>query len=175
MSMLKLTVAQLNFMIGDLAGNVAKMIDAARRAAAAQSELVVFSELSLTAYYPGDLLEEEGYMERVEAAFQALLQASRELPDLHWVVGLPAGHKGPGKKLRNVLRVIKDGAVLLEYAKQLLPTYNIFDERRHFEPGPDVARVLRIRDVQVGLMICEDGWNDEGLDYTVNPFDRMRD
>ena len=173
--MLKITVAQLNYMIGDLAGNVAKMIAAARQAAAAQSELVVFSELSLTAYYPGDLLEEEGYMDRVEAAFQQLLEASRELPDLHWVVGLPAGHKGPGKKLRNVLRVIKDGAVLLEYAKQLLPTYNIFDERRHFEPGPDVARVLRIRDVQVGLMICEDGWNDEGQDYAVNPFDRMRD
>jgi NAD+ synthase (glutamine-hydrolysing) len=173
--MLKITVAQLNFTIGDLSGNVAKMVAAARKAWDEHSELVVFSEMSLTAYYPGDLLEEEGYMERVEAAFHELLQASRQIPGLHWVIGLPARHNGPGKKLRNVLRVIKGGEVLLEYAKQLLPTYNIFDERRHFEPGPDVARVLRIRDVQVGLLICEDGWNDDGLDYAINPFDRLRD
>lgn len=173
--MLKITAAQLNYTIGDLAGNAARMIEAARKAWADQADLVVFSELSLTAYYPADLLEEEGFMDRVEAAFKELLLASRQIPALYWVVGLPAGREGAGKKLRNVLRVIKGGEVLLEYAKQLLPTYNIFDERRHFEPGPDVARVLRIRDMQVGLLICEDGWNDEGQDYAVNPFERMRD
>ena len=173
--MLKITVAQLNYMIGDLSGNAARMITAARQACAEESDLVVFSEMALTAYYPGDLLEEEGYMDRVDSAFDELLQASCQFPTLHWVIGLPARHAGPGKKLRNVLRVVKDGEVLLEYAKQLLPTYNIFDERRHFEPGPDVARVLRIRDMQVGLLICEDGWNDDGLEYAVNPFDRMRD
>ena len=153
--MLKITTAQLNFTIGDLSGNVAKMVTAARRAWDEQSDLVVFSEMSLTAYYPGDLLEEEGFVERVDLAFQELLQASRQIPNLHWVIGLPARHTGPGKKLSNALRVIKGGEVLLEYAKQLLPTYNIFDERRHFEPGPDVAKVLRVRDMQVGLLICE--------------------
>lgn len=173
--MLRITVAQLNVTIADLAGNTARMIDAARQAWAEQADLVVFSELSLTAYYPADLLEEEGFMARVEAAFAQLLLASRQIPALHWVVGLPVRHAGAGKKLRNVLRVIRGGEVLLEYAKQLLPTYNVFDERRHFEPGPDVARVLRIRDMQVGLLICEDGWNDEGQDYAVNPFARLRD
>jgi NAD+ synthase (glutamine-hydrolysing) len=173
--MLRITAAQLNYTIGDLAGNAALMIDAARKAAADEADLVVFSEMSLTAYYPADLLEEEGFMDRVEAAFQALLAASRQMPALHWAVGLPARREGAGKKLGNVLRVIRGGEVLLEYAKQLLPTYNIFDERRHFEPGHDVARVLRIRDAQVGLLICEDGWNDEGQDYLVNPFERMRD
>jgi NAD+ synthase (glutamine-hydrolysing) len=173
--MLKITAAQINPTIGDMSGNVARMIAAARQARDDDAELVVFPELSLTAYYPGDLLEEEGFMERVESAFHELLAASRQMPGLYWVIGLPVRHEGKGKRLRNALRVIKGGDVLLEYAKQLLPTYNIFDERRHFEPGPDVARVLRIRDVQVGLMICEDGWNDEGLDYGVNPFDRLRD
>lgn len=173
--MLRITAAQLNYTIGDLSGNAARMIEAARKASADEADLVVFSEMSLTAYYPADLLEEEGFMDRVEAAFQELLSASRQIPALHWAVGLPARREGAGKKLRNVLRVIRGGEVLLEYAKQLLPTYNIFDERRHFEPGPDVARVLRIRDVQVGLLICEDGWNDEGQDYVVNPFERMRD
>jgi NAD+ synthase (glutamine-hydrolysing) len=173
--MLNITIAQLNYTIGDLAGNTARMVAAARQAWAAQSDLVVFSELSLTAYYPADLLEEDGFMDRVEEAFHELLLASRQIPALHWVVGLPARHAGAGKKLRNVLRVIRGGEVVVEYAKQLLPTYNIFDERRHFEPGPDVARVLRIRDMQVGLLICEDGWNDQGEDYVVNPFERMRD
>ena len=173
--MLRITVAQLNPTIGDLAGNTARMIEAARRAAADEADLVVFSELSLTAYYPADLLEEEGFMARVEEAFGQLLSASREMPALHWAVGLPARREGAGKKLRNVLRVICAGEVRLEYAKQLLPTYNVFDERRHFEPGPDVARVLRIRATRVGFLICEDGWNDEGQDYLVNPFDRMRD
>jgi len=173
--MLKITAAQLNFTIGDLAGNVSKMVGAASKAWTDQSDIVVFSEMSLTAYYPGDMLEEEGFMERVDAALQDLLLASRQIPNLYWVIGLPARREAPGKKLRNSLCVIKGGEVLLEYAKQLLPTYNIFDERRHFEPGQDVAKVLRIRDAKVGVLICEDGWNDEGLDYAINPFDRMRD
>ena len=71
--------------------------------------------------------------------------------------------------------LFRSGAVRLQYAKQLLPTYNIFDERRHFEPGPDVAKVLRVGNAQVGLLICEDGWNDHGADYATNPFERMRD
>jgi NAD+ synthase (glutamine-hydrolysing) len=146
------------------------MVTAASKAWTDQSDIVVFSEMSLTAYYPGDMLDEEGFMDRVDAALQELLLASRQIPNLHWVVGLPARREAPGKKLRNALCVIKGGEVLLEYAKQLLPTYNIFDERRHFEPGQDVAKVLRIRDAKVGVLICEDGWNDEGLDYAVNPF-----
>lgn len=173
--MLKITVAQLNFTIGDLAGNTARMITAARTAWAAQADIVVFSELALTAYYPGDLLEDSGFMTRVEAAFEELRQASRQIPGLHWVIGLPARRQAPGKKLINALRVIRGGEVLLEYAKQLLPTYNIFDERRHFEPGQDVAKVLRIRGVQAGFLICEDGWNDDGRAYAVNPFERLRD
>ena len=73
--------------------------------------------------------------------------------------------------------MLKAGEIVLTYAKQLLPTYNIFDERRHFEPGPDVAKVLRIRytqgELHLGFMVCEDGWNDECHDYSVNPFSRL--
>ena len=172
---INITVAQLNFTIGDLTGNAAKMLQAARQADADQSDIVVFSELALTAYYPGDLLDDSGFITRVEAAFETLLHASRQTPGLHWVIGLPVRRTGPGKPLANALRVIRDGEVLLDYAKQLLPTYNIFDERRHFEPGPDVAKVLNIRGVQTGFLICEDGWNDHGQDYPLNPFERLRD
>ncbi|MGS5089663.1 NAD+ synthase [Hydrogenophaga sp. A37] len=173
--MIKITLAQLNVTIGDMDGNVRKMIEAAQRARDDSADLVVFSELSLTGYYPGDLLDEPHFMARVAAGFAALLQASRQMPALHWVVGLPVAHSGPGRPLRNVLRVLRGGEVLLEYAKQLLPSYNIFNERRHFEPGPDVAKVLRIGSAQVGFLICEDGWNDDGSAYAVNPFDRLRD
>ncbi|MBC7601524.1 MAG: NAD+ synthase, partial [Ramlibacter sp.] len=170
-----ITIAQLNVTIGDLVGNARKMIDAARKARDDDAEIVVFSELSLTGYYPGDLLEDDRFLAGIDEAFQGLLSASREMPSLHWVVGMPVANRGPGQKLHNALRVIRAGEVLLEYAKQLLPTYNIFDERRHFEPGPDVARVLRVGSNQVGFLICEDGWNDEGAQYMVNPFQRMRD
>ncbi|WP_374565727.1 NAD+ synthase [Ideonella sp.] len=173
--MLTLTLAQLNFTVGDVAGNVQKMIAAAHRARDDGSSLVVFPELSLTGYYPGDLLEEPTFLDRIDAGLAELRSASRQLPQLHWVVGAPLRREGPGKRLENSLIVLHAGEVVLRYAKQLLPTYNIFDERRHFEPGPDVAKVLRVGHAQVGLLICEDGWNDEGADYRVNPFERMRD
>jgi len=102
-----------------------------------------------------------------------MLVESQALPDLHWVVGAPTRNSGIGKRFHNSLLVLKAGRTLLTYHKQLLPTYNIFDERRHFEPGPDVARVLDIGDVRVGFMICEDGWNDDERDYPVNPFVRL--
>jgi len=172
---MKITLAQLNPTVGDIEGNVTRMVAAAQQAQLDGAALVVFPELSLTGYYPGDLLEEAGFIERAEAGLVALQQASRQLRDLHWIVGTPLRRSGAGKTLQNALVVIKAGEVLLRYAKQLLPTYGIFDERRHFEPGPDVARVLRIGEQQLGLMICEDGWNDQGQDYAVNPFLRLAD
>ncbi|WP_428002453.1 NAD+ synthase [Acidovorax sp.] len=173
--MLRITLAQLNFTVGDIEGNVTRMVAAARQAASERADLVVFTELALCGYYPGDMLDESAFQQRVAAGLAALQQASADLPGLHWVVGAPTPAQGPGKRLHNSLLVLQAGEVRLRYAKQLLPTYNIFDERRHFEPGPDVAKVLRIGNAQVGLLICEDGWNDSGADYATNPFDRMRD
>nr|WP_295783411.1 NAD+ synthase [Rhodoferax sp.] len=173
--MLRITSAQINPTIGDIAGNIALMLRAARQARDEAADLVVFPEMSLTAYYPGDLLDDANFQARVEAGLAQLLVATRETPQLYWVVGAPVRRSGIGKPFYNALLVVKNGEVVLQYAKQLLPTYNIFDERRHFEPGPDVARVLRVGDVQIGLMICEDGWNDDGQDYLVNPFQRLAD
>jgi NAD+ synthase (glutamine-hydrolysing) len=173
--MLRITIAQLNPTVGDIAGNVARMAEAAARAAQEQADLLVFPELSLCGYYPGDLLDEPAFRERLDQGLQQLLQTSRQWPQLHWVIGAPTRAKGPGKPLHNSLLVLKDGAVRLRYDKQLLPTYNIFDERRHFEPGPDAATVLRIGQAQVGFLVCEDGWNDAGADYATNPFARMAD
>ncbi|MBL8408534.1 MAG: NAD+ synthase [Candidatus Accumulibacter sp.] len=175
MSHFRITLAQLNPTIGDIDGNIGLMCRAAAQAHAEQAQMVVFPELSLTAYSPGDLLDEPEFIERAAAGLNTLLVASHATPGLYWVVGAPTRRSGPGKPLENSLLVICDGAVVVRYAKQLLPTYNIFDERRHFEPGPDVARILRVGGMQVGFLICEDGWNDAGSDYAVNPFSRLAD
>ena len=173
--MLKMTVAQLNVTVGDIDGNIDQMVAAARQAQAGGAQLVVFPELSLTAYYPGDLLDEPDFLARVDAGIARLLRETAALPGLYWVVGTPTRSQQPGKKLHNSLLVLQGGAIRLQYDKQLLPTYNIFDERRHFEPGRDTAKVLRIGQMQVGFLICEDGWNDSGADYATNPFARMAD
>ena len=172
--MLRITSAQINPTIGDIDGNIALMLDAARQARLDGSNLVVFPEMSLTAYYPGDMLDERPFQQRVEEGIHQLKLATREVPGIHWVVGAPVRRGGPGKAFYNALLVIKNGEVLLQYAKQLLPTYNVFDERRHFEPGPEHgSRTLRIEGVRVAFMICEDGWNDDGADYLVNPFSQL--
>jgi len=175
MSPFRITLAQLNPTIGDIEGNIGLMSRAAEQAHAEQAQMVVFPELSLTGYSPGDLLDEPDFITRTAAGVDKLLAASHATPGLCWVVGAPTRHSGPGKPLENSLLVLRDGAVVLRYAKQLLPTYNVFDERRHFEPGPDVARMLRAGSTQVGFLICEDGWNDAGTDYAVNPFARLAD
>lgn len=171
--MLKLAIAQLNVTVGDFAGNVAATIAHMRRAGACQADLVVFSELSLCGYYPGDLLEDADFLHRMEAALEDILAASRALPKLVTVLGTVRRNLGPGKALHNALLAIRDGRIVAEYYKQLLPTYGILDERRHFEPGPERACTLDVVGHTIGFLICEDGWNDEGRDYQVNPFDAL--
>ncbi|KWU19263.1 NAD+ synthase [Burkholderia cenocepacia] len=173
--MLRITSAQINFTVGDISGNLEKMVAAAVKAQSEQSDLLVFSELSLTGYYPFDLLEDEVFLRNVDAGYREVLRISRDLPSLSMVVGLPRRRTGPGKQLTNSLVVVRDGVEVMSYSKQLLPTYGIFDERRHFEPGPDRSCVITVAGTKVGLLICEDGWNSEGHDYAINPFSRLRD
>ncbi len=173
--MLKIAVAQLNVTVGDFAANGAAIAGAMRRAAQANADVVVFSELVLCGYYPGDLLEDAQFLARLDSALDALLAVSRELPSLVAVIGTVRRNPGPGKPLHNALLALRDGAIVAEYYKQLLPTYGIFDERRHFEPGPERACLLAVGDTTLGFMICEDGWNDRGRDYEVNPFDALRE
>ncbi|MES3023553.1 MAG: NAD+ synthase [Pseudomonadota bacterium] len=173
--MLKLAIAQLNYTVGDFAGNVAMTVRHMQQASARGADMAVFSELSLCGYYPGDLLEDAAFLQKLDAALNQVLAASRALPALVTVIGTVRHGSGPGKALRNALLAICDGEVVAEYYKQLLPTYGIFDERRHFEPGPEGACVLDVAGHKVGFMVCEDAWNNQGRDYLVNPFDALRD
>ena len=173
--MLKIAFAQLNVTVGDFDGNTAAIIKHMMRAAADGADMAVFSELSLCGYYPGDLLEDAGFLAKLNDALDQVLQASRDVPELVTVIGTVRRNQGVGKPLHNALLAIRNGEVAAEYYKQLLPTYGIFDERRHFEPGPEVACTLDVAGHKVGFMVCEDGWNDAGRDYQVNPFNALRE
>lgn len=163
---LKLCMVQLNYTLNDFAGNADKIIKAI--ASNVDSDLIVFSELCLSGYYPQDLVEEPDFLDRQQVALQALLEASRATAAAI-VIGAITRNSGVGKPLHNSLLLLRGGEVVMQYAKQLLPTYNIFDERRHFEPGAPSAAVAEIGGARVGFLICEDGWNDAGQDYAVNP------
>lgn len=171
--MFKFTLAQINPTIGDIEGNIDLMFAQARRAREDGSTMVIFPELSLTGYYPADMLDDGAFQARIANGLEKLIETSNEVPGVNWVIGAPTIRSGPGKRFHNSLLVIKDGEVRLTYHKQLLPTYNVFDERRHFEPGPDIVQVLNIDGVRIGFLVCEDGWNDEEHDYEVNPFVRL--
>jgi len=172
--MLKLAIAQINYTVGDFAGNTAAIISRMNQAAGASADLVVFSELSVCGYYPGDLLEDSAFLNRLSDALDEIKSASRQHSNLVTVLGTVRRNAGPGKPLYNALLAIKNGEIVAEYYKQLLPTYGIFDERRHFEPGPEGACILDVAGHKIGFIVCEDGWNDEGHDYKVNPFDALR-
>lgn len=170
---LTVAIAQINPMVGDFAGNLAIAQDAYRQAGAQQAQLLVFPELSLCGYYPGDLLNESTFIRKAYEALAELTAFSTQFPDLVAIVGTPIKANGPGKPLYNALIAIRNGETIAEYHKQLLPTYNIFDERRHFEPGQQGAVSIDVAGYKVGLMICEDGWNDNADDYPVNPYEAL--
>jgi NAD+ synthase (glutamine-hydrolysing) len=172
--MLKLALAQLNYTVGDFGANASAITEAMERARGQGAQLVVFSELALCGYYPGDLLEEPAFLAGHDAALARIIDASRRYPGLVVVLGALRPNRGPGKPLHNALLAIADGMIVAEYCKQLLPTYDVFDERRHFEPGPNLVPVIEVAGCRVGFMICEDAWNDEGLEYAINPFDALR-
>ncbi|MDT4289378.1 NAD+ synthase [Methylomonas sp. MO1] len=170
---LTVAIAQINPMVGDFAGNLEIAKDAFRQADGHQAQLLVFPELSLCGYYPGDLLNESAFIRKAYEALANLAAFSKQFPDITAIVGMPIKSTGPGKPLYNALIAVHNGEMIAEYHKQLLPTYNIFDERRHFEPGQQGAVSIEIGSYKVGLMICEDGWNDNTDDYPVNPYEAL--
>jgi len=167
--MLRLSIAQINPTIGAISANIAMMRNYALQAFKDHAQLVIFPELSLTGYYPGDLLNDPTFLSCVAKGINEIVAFTYETPGLFWIIGAPTPNHTTGKPLYDSLLVIQNGVIVLNYAKQLLPTYNIFDEQRHFESGPEVAALLHIDDIRIGFMICEDGWNDAEKKYHRNP------
>ena len=152
MPKLRIAMAQLNLLVGDISGNLSKHIDAANRARdELNADIIVFPELSLTGYAAEDLFSRKAFLHAAQAALQELTQQVR---GIYCLVGHPALTKG---KLYNACSLIFDGKILCTYHKQRLPNYGVFDEYRYFTPGHNTA-VIAIKGVKTGILICEDLW-----------------
>ncbi|MBW4643904.1 MAG: NAD+ synthase [Goleter apudmare HA4340-LM2] len=171
---MKIAIAQLNPTIGDLPGNAQQILEAAKQAAAAGVRLLLTPELSLCGYPPRDLLLNPSF---VGAMGVTLQQLARDLPhNLAVLVGTVAenlkAHIAGGKSLFNSIALLENGEVKQVFHKRLLPTYDVFDERRYFEPGLQ-ANYFTLDNIDIGVTICEDLWNDEEFwgkrSYAVNP------
>jgi NAD+ synthase (glutamine-hydrolysing) len=150
----RLALAQINAVVGDLEGNRKRILAALEEARAAGAELVVLPELAVTGYPPEDLLLRPAF---VEAAQQSTREIAAACTDVVALVGTP----WPGASgLANACAVCADGEIAAVYEKRLLPNYGVFDEERYFEPGGE-ALVLPLLGRQVGLTVCEDVWRPE--------------
>jgi NAD+ synthase (glutamine-hydrolysing) len=166
---LKLCVAQLNFVVGDLAGNAQKIIDAARTAHAAGARLLLTPELSICGYAAEDLFLRPAFISACDDAVKTVARELAGLKDMTVVVGHPTGGDSRTRSVavqsrHNAASVLREGAVVASYAKRELPNYQVFDERRYFTPGHGVC-VFEAGDasekVKIGLLICEDAWFEE--------------
>jgi len=162
---LNISIAQLNFVVGDMPGNAQKIIAAAREAHAQGSRLVLTPELALCGYPAEDLLLRPAFMAACDDALQTVADALAGLKGLHVVVGHPRGGDERSRSVQvqrrfNAASVLCEGRVVATYAKRELPNYQVFDERRYFTPGHEPC-VFEVEGVKVGLLICEDAWFDE--------------
>lgn len=148
----RLALAQGNFLVGDIPGNVTKVLDAALDARdRLKASVIVFPELTLIGYPPEDLLLRPSLERRIERALARLHEAQ----GITLVLGYPRVRDGA---LYNVVGVWRDGQLLGEYAKQQLPNYDVFDEKRYFQPGHE-AVVVEVEGLRMGLTVCEDIWH----------------
>ena len=159
---LNLCVAQLNFVVGDMPGNARKIIDAAHAAYQKGARLLLTPELSICGYAAEDLLLRPAFIDACDDALKTVARETAGLKGMAVVVGHPLGGGMRTKSVAvtrrfNMASVLVEGNTVARYAKQELPNYQVFDERRYFTPG-DQACVFEVSGVKVGLLICEDAW-----------------
>lgn len=161
---MKITIAQINPIVGDIVGNTGKILDFLERAREFKTDLILFSELVICGYPPEDLVFHHAFLESMEFHLERIIKASKGLAV---ILGLVRRNTGPGEKhLLNSAAIISDGKLLGFQDKWLLPTYDLFDERRYFEPGREISP-WKINGKNVGVAICEDVWQHAGyIGYT---------
>jgi len=160
---MKLTLAQLNPTVGDIRGNLAKVEKTLSECSKDSPDLVIFPELFLVGYPPRDLLERPSIIARTQAAIEELLKISQNFGQTGIIVGAPQPNQQPtGKGIHNSALLIYQGGLLFTHHKSLLPTYDVFDEPRYFEPGIEDS-VVKFKDSILGISVCEDAWNDPAL------------
>jgi NAD+ synthetase len=164
---MRLALAQINPVVGDLRGNVVKHLDFIARARDAGAQLVVFPELSVIGYPPKDLLLKPSFIDENLAAVETI---ARACTGISAIVGYADRNAAPvGRPLHNAVAYLANGRVASRHFKTLLPTYDVFDESRYFEPGPPPSQssgsnnLISLTNLKAGISICEDLWNDERL------------
>lgn len=163
---MNVTLAQLNFTVGDLTGNSKQIVDVMRGGSIHDNDLVVFPELSITGYPPLDLVDNSSFISAQLNTLDYILRRTNDV-DCPFVLGYIERNEGPGKGLYNSAAVCYRGKIMHNYRKRLLPTYDIFDEARYFEPGKEIG-LFTLYGFRIGLLICEDAWYNNKL-YTLNP------
>ena len=156
---MKIGFAQLNTTVGDLRGNSEKILAAYRDLTARGAELVLTPELALTGYPPQDLVFKSRF---VPLNLEKLSELHRAVGDVPLVVGYIDINSGPGQPFHNAAAVLQRGEPLRKVHKSLLPTYDVFDEDRYFEPASSVAPI-KIAGTSLGITICEDIWTERYL------------
>ncbi|MBS0624924.1 MAG: NAD+ synthase [Verrucomicrobia bacterium] len=161
---MKIFAAQINSTIGDLTGNVRKILDAIHRAKQARADIVLFPELTISGYPPEDLLLDASFIDAVQAQLEIIRPATAGLVA---IVGLPRWNpRKKEKPLVNSAAVFKNGELIGYKDKELLPTYDVFDERRYFEPGKEPF-LFEYLGRKIAVTICEDLWQHSGtVGYT---------
>ena len=155
---MKAALAQINPTVGDLAGNEAKILAAYQRGVAVGVELVLLPELAVCGYPPRDLLHKSKFIAQNQAVLERLAAATGPVGLLVGYVG--KNEKRPGREATNAVALLQNGKILATRVKSLLPTYDVFDEDRYFEPAQENSPV-EFNGQKIGLTICEDVWNDE--------------
>ncbi|MBX7157652.1 MAG: NAD+ synthase [Verrucomicrobiae bacterium] len=172
---MKLALAQINTTVGDLAGNAEKVLKFYQQAVLQGAELVVFPELALTGYPPQDLLLHEAFLQKAEQTLAGLQKAIGEVPAL--VGTIKKNESRPGRPLFNAAVLLQDGDIKKVFHKRLLPTYDVFDEDRYFEPGKS-SDYFEWQGKRVGVSICEDIWNDKDFwkdrRYVKDPIEELK-
>jgi len=156
---MKIALAQFNPTVGDFDGNSARILEIAREAKTRGADLAVFSELCVCGYPPQDLLERPAFIERNHTQLAKLAKCI-PMPSIVGYVG--KAQDNTGKPVANTAALIADGRIVFEQRKMLLPTYDVFDESRYFQPAHSQS-VIRLGAEQLGITICEDGWNDKNF------------
>src|SRR5271156_4747310 len=152
---MKIALAQINTTVGDLAGNEAKIMEGTRRAQVEKADVVLFPELTITGYPPRDLLLKKDFVDKNLVVLHRLAAASGETAMLVGYVG--ENKNQPGREVTNAVALLQRGKIMATRAKTLLPTYDVFEEDRYFEPAQENGPVT-IGGQACGLTICEDIW-----------------
>lgn len=156
---MKIALVQFNPTVGDFEGNSARILDLARQALSGGAELAVFSELCICGYPPQDLIERPSFLEHNQRVL-ARLAKQIALPSIVGFVG--DAQDKTGKPVANSAALIASGKILFEQRKMLLPTYDVFDESRYFQPA-HTQLVFPLNSESLGITVCEDCWNDKNF------------